>query len=74
MYEPFGKSNHLNVFNKNICSYIFKHVCVFLENPKLVPVKIAFAMVGKFGITASYGIIYLLAAELFPTVTRYVYV
>ncbi|CAG5130923.1 unnamed protein product [Candidula unifasciata] len=28
------------------------------------------AMIGKFGITASYGIIYLMAAEIFPTVTR----
>ncbi|XP_076444570.1 organic cation transporter protein-like [Babylonia areolata] len=28
------------------------------------------AMVGKFGITASYGIIYLAAAEVFPTVVR----
>lgn len=31
---------------------------------------VVLAMVGKFGITASYGIIYLMAAELFPTVTR----
>ncbi|KAH9489646.1 hypothetical protein Btru_045564 [Bulinus truncatus] len=32
--------------------------------------KIILAMVGKFGITASYAIIYLMAAELFPTVVR----
>ncbi|KAL8570505.1 hypothetical protein ACOMHN_008862 [Nucella lapillus] len=31
---------------------------------------IVLAMVGKFGITASYGIIYLAAAEVFPTVIR----
>ncbi|KAK7107420.1 organic cation transporter protein-like [Littorina saxatilis] len=31
---------------------------------------IVLAMVGKFGITASYGIIYLAAAEVFPTVVR----
>ncbi|BFZ10272.1 hypothetical protein BsWGS_13311 [Bradybaena similaris] len=31
---------------------------------------VVLAMIGKFGITASYGIIYLMAAELFPTVTR----
>ena len=28
------------------------------------------AMVGKFGITGSYAVIYLMAAELFPTVVR----
>ncbi|KAL8570518.1 hypothetical protein ACOMHN_008875 [Nucella lapillus] len=31
---------------------------------------IVLAMVGKFGITASYNIVYLLAAEVFPTVIR----
>ena len=31
---------------------------------------VVLAMVGKFGITASYGIIYLAAAEVFPTVVR----
>lgn len=36
----------------------------------LIPLKITLAMVGKFCITASYAIIYLLAAEVFPTVVR----
>ncbi|GFO06262.1 organic cation transporter protein [Plakobranchus ocellatus] len=31
---------------------------------------VVLAMVGKFGITASYGIIYLMTAEIFPTVIR----
>lgn len=29
------------------------------------------AMIGKFGITISYGIIYVMTAELFPTCVRY---
>ncbi|OWF50931.1 organic cation transporter protein-like [Mizuhopecten yessoensis] len=36
----------------------------------LVAVKVTFAMIGKFGITASYAIIYLMTAEVFPTVVR----
>lgn len=36
----------------------------------LLPVRITFAMIGKFGITASYAIIYLMTAEVFPTVLR----
>lgn len=34
-------------------------------------VQTALAMVGKFGITASFAIIYIYSAELFPTVLRY---
>ncbi|OWF50930.1 organic cation transporter protein-like isoform X1 [Mizuhopecten yessoensis] len=41
----------------------------FIPND-MVAVKVTFAMLGKFGITASYGIIYLMAAEVFPTVVR----
>ncbi|XP_061176496.1 organic cation transporter protein-like [Saccostrea echinata] len=36
----------------------------------LVALKVTLAMLGKFGITASYAIIYLMAAEVFPTVVR----
>ncbi|XP_048771116.2 organic cation transporter protein-like [Ostrea edulis] len=36
----------------------------------LVALKVTLAMFGKFGITASYAIIYLMAAEVFPTVVR----
>lgn len=39
----------------------------FIEN---IPAKITLAMIGKFCITASYAIIYLMAAEVFPTVVR----
>ncbi|KAL5010530.1 hypothetical protein ScPMuIL_012835 [Solemya velum] len=42
----------------------------FIHRNDLVWLKVSLAMVGKFGITASYGIIYLMAAELFPTVVR----
>lgn len=33
-------------------------------------VRTALAMVGKFGITASFAVIYIYSAELFPTVLR----
>ena len=36
-----------------------------------VALKVALAMLGKFCITASYAIIYLMAAEVFPTVVRW---
>ncbi|GFR97680.1 organic cation transporter protein [Elysia marginata] len=39
-------------------------------SPAMETVTVVLAMVGKFGITASYGIIYLMAAEIFPTVIR----
>lgn len=41
-----------------------------LLNSDLVALKVTLAMLGKFGITASYAIIYLMAAEVFPTVVR----
>ncbi|KAK6985574.1 organic cation transporter protein [Biomphalaria glabrata] len=48
--------------------------CILSEcipsNSDTSTVNIILAMVGKFGITASYAIIYLMAAELFPTVVR----
>ncbi|KAK3097252.1 hypothetical protein FSP39_008081 [Pinctada imbricata] len=40
------------------------------DSSGLLPLKITLAMFGKFGITASYAIIYLMAAEVFPTVVR----
>lgn len=33
-------------------------------------VSTTLSMVGKFGVTASYSVIYLMAAEVFPTVIR----
>ncbi|KAI8726368.1 organic cation transporter protein [Biomphalaria glabrata] len=48
--------------------------CILSEcipnNSDPATVNIILAMVGKFCITASYAIIYLMAAELFPTVVR----
>ncbi|RUS86167.1 hypothetical protein EGW08_006061 [Elysia chlorotica] len=40
------------------------------DSGALETLTVILAMVGKFGITASYGIIYLMAAEIFPTVIR----
>ncbi|XP_059172875.1 organic cation transporter protein-like [Physella acuta] len=40
------------------------------ESSTIETVSVVLAMLGKFGITASYAIIYLMAAELFPTVIR----
>ncbi len=37
----------------------------------LIYLTVAFAMVGKFGITASFGSIFLFTPELFPTTIRY---
>ncbi|XP_012941146.2 organic cation transporter protein [Aplysia californica] len=45
--------------------------CIPTEgNSTMETLTVVLAMIGKFGITASYGIIYLMAAELFPTVIR----
>lgn len=56
----------LNYPQKNLF-YIDK---IFFFNSDLVALKVTLAMLGKFGITASYAIIYLMAAEVFPTVVR----
>ena len=37
---------------------------------KTVTAKAAFAQIGKFAITCSFAIIYVYAAEMFPTVVR----
>lgn len=36
----------------------------------LLPLIIAFNMIGKFGITGSFGIVFLYAPEIFPTTLR----
>ena len=36
----------------------------------LQPITVALAMLGKVGIAAAYGIIYVWSAELYPTVVR----
>ncbi|XP_069127295.1 organic cation transporter protein-like [Argopecten irradians] len=36
----------------------------------MMTAKVAFALIGKFCISISYGIIYLMSAEVFPTVVR----
>jgi OCT family organic cation transporter-like MFS transporter 4/5 len=49
----------------------YRYVFFFnLYFPDKIALKVALAMLGKFCITASYAIIYLMAAEVFPTVVR----
>ncbi|XP_065311659.1 organic cation transporter protein-like isoform X5 [Dermacentor albipictus] len=44
-------------------------VTIFFQG-KTLWLKITFAMIGKFLITASYGILYVYSAEIYPTVVR----
>lgn len=44
---------------------------IYPDSPK---VRAAVAMTGKFGITASFAVIYVYTAELFPTVLRYLFI
>ncbi|KAJ8315510.1 hypothetical protein KUTeg_007660 [Tegillarca granosa] len=45
-------------------------LCVTMVTGDMLALKITLAMIGKFMNAASYGIIYLCAAEVFPTVVR----
>ncbi|KAH9381098.1 hypothetical protein HPB48_010770 [Haemaphysalis longicornis] len=45
-------------------------VTIFFSDVRTLWVKITFAMIGKFLITASYGILYVYSAEIYPTVVR----
>ncbi|XP_055954392.1 organic cation transporter protein [Patella vulgata] len=45
-------------------------IACILSGTVYINVTIVLAMIGKFFITASYGMLYLLAAEVFPTVVR----
>ncbi|XP_066300352.1 organic cation transporter protein-like [Branchiostoma lanceolatum] len=49
-------------------------ICPFLTAPflpeRLNPLSITLAMIGKFGLTAGFNIIYLWTAELYPTMIR----
>ena len=38
----------------------------------LIPLRMTFSMIGKFGITGSFGIVFLYTPEIFPTTLRYV--
>jgi len=37
----------------------------------LIPVRITFSMIGKFGISSAISVIYLYTPEIFPTTLRY---
>ncbi|XP_074656215.1 organic cation transporter protein-like [Tubulanus polymorphus] len=41
-----------------------------IKNEKLLPLLLTLANIGKFGISASFSIIYVYSAEVFPTVIR----
>lgn len=49
---------------------ILVKVTVKLVSLGLIWLKITFAMLGKLAITSSYGTVYILTAEQFPTVIR----
>jgi len=40
------------------------------DNVSLVDVRTAFSMIGKFGITGAFNIVYLYGPEIFPTTLR----
>jgi len=43
----------------------------FAGDTSLIPVRIAFSMIGKFGITGTFAVIDLYTPEIFPTTLRY---
>ena len=36
----------------------------------LIPLRITFSMIGKFGISGAFGVVYLYTPEVFPTTLR----
>lgn len=44
---------------------------LFLGDVSLVPLRLTFNMIGKFGITGAFGIVFLYAPEIFPTTLRF---
>ena len=36
----------------------------------LIPLRITFSMIGKFGIAGAFGVVYLYTPEVFPTTLR----
>lgn len=71
----FCPSLHITVHVITICS-LFAFVSLTLSFLSVIlsdssNVRTAVAMTGKFGITASFAVIYIYTAELFPTVLRY---
>ena len=71
-------NHHFFVFFKSSNIIDMKKVCFFIAGffyligtqPVYRVLTTIFAMIGKFGISASFAVIYIYSAELLPTVVR----
>jgi len=52
--------------------YVFSTMINTADGMSLIPLRMTFNMIGKFGITGSFGIVFLYTPEIFPTTLRYV--
>ena len=51
--------------------YAYESVlCLSGDDVSLIPLRITFSMIAKFGIAGAFGVVYLYTPEVFPTTLR----
>ena len=72
--QVITRSLHVTEFYIQIVSGLACVVCSFLltynDNNSITVLKLLLSLLGKFGASAAFAIVYLYTAELFPTCTR----
>jgi MFS family permease len=60
----------LHIFFYRSTQFDYNNIYIFKKNADLNWLSITLAMVGKFAVSAAFGVLYMYTSELLPTVVR----